>query len=276
MPHPVELALQTLLPTLSPLPSPLIALSHALLAQSRSRAASLKPDEEIARTFACCHIACERLGKRYGLEISGSGVAPVGPRVYAKLKVFLGMVLRTPGRSGGEKAEMTMAVGQGKRGAATKTLGAGTSPGKNVVRTPTSGRKRKMQDVEASVVQAEGSAAAEVGAEEDGRHAGTSLEPRTQDDNANSDHDNCDDEDEPFSPVSRPAKTPLRRREKHACRRVEGPENPGPSGLLPGLGTMFQPAVDWLGEERRERHRLWEKAVFREIGALESKMSMVA
>ena len=54
-------ALSGLIPALTgPLPPELVELATSLLAQSRSRASSLKADEEIARAYACANIACER------------------------------------------------------------------------------------------------------------------------------------------------------------------------------------------------------------------------
>ena len=53
--------LHGLVPTLSdPLPAELVNLSSSLLAQSYGRASNLKADEEIARSYACAHIACNR------------------------------------------------------------------------------------------------------------------------------------------------------------------------------------------------------------------------
>lgn len=43
-----------------PLPTGLVELATSLLVQSRSKARSLKADEEIARAYACAHLACER------------------------------------------------------------------------------------------------------------------------------------------------------------------------------------------------------------------------
>lgn len=61
MSKPIEQALTGLVPTLNgPIPSELLNVAISLLAQSRSKASSLKPDEEIARTYACAHLACER------------------------------------------------------------------------------------------------------------------------------------------------------------------------------------------------------------------------
>jgi len=49
-----------LLGTQGDLPAELLELANALLAQSRSQASSLKADEEIARSYACAHLACNR------------------------------------------------------------------------------------------------------------------------------------------------------------------------------------------------------------------------
>lgn len=54
-------ALTGLIPTFSgPLPQELVELAVSLLAQSRNKASSLKADEEIARSYACANLACER------------------------------------------------------------------------------------------------------------------------------------------------------------------------------------------------------------------------
>lgn len=57
----MEQDLMGLLPSLTgPLPRELSHLAASLLAQSRSKASSMKPEEEIARGYACAHLACER------------------------------------------------------------------------------------------------------------------------------------------------------------------------------------------------------------------------
>lgn len=54
-------ALRSLLPTHNgPFPPQLTDLAGSLLAQSRHRASALKAEEEIARPYACAHIACDR------------------------------------------------------------------------------------------------------------------------------------------------------------------------------------------------------------------------
>lgn len=57
----IEQALTGLIPAISgPIPPELIEIALSLLARSRSVAQSLKPDEEIARPYACAQLACER------------------------------------------------------------------------------------------------------------------------------------------------------------------------------------------------------------------------
>jgi origin recognition complex subunit 6 len=59
--RPVEQALSTLIPThADDLPSELVHLATSLVAQSRSFSGSLKPEEEIARPYACAEIASKR------------------------------------------------------------------------------------------------------------------------------------------------------------------------------------------------------------------------
>lgn len=61
MSRPIEQALLSLLPTQNDiLPPPLVELAGSLLAQSRNKASTLKAEEEVARTYACAHLACDR------------------------------------------------------------------------------------------------------------------------------------------------------------------------------------------------------------------------
>ena len=61
-------------------------------------------------------------------------------------------------------------------------------------------------------------------------------------------NEDYDEDVRKLTPVSKKfAKTPLRRKEKHGT--VDEMDDLGPAGLLPGLGTFFQPAVDWLSSE---------------------------
>lgn len=90
----IQQSLSILLPTHSQkIPATLIHLSESLLAQSRQRASHLKPEEEIARAYACCEIACKRLRAQCRLPaVKGDG-APCKPSVYKKLVTFLERVL---------------------------------------------------------------------------------------------------------------------------------------------------------------------------------------
>jgi origin recognition complex subunit 6 len=74
----------------------------------------------------------------------------------------------------------------------------------------------------------------------------------------------------PNTPRRRPAKTPLRRKEKHSQRKI-GDEDQNPAGLLPGLGTMFQPAVDWLSEERRAEFEEWKEELLGSVALIEQE-----
>lgn len=61
MSRPVEQALNTIIPRRSgALPAELIELANSLLAQSRNKCSNLKAEEEVARTYACANLACER------------------------------------------------------------------------------------------------------------------------------------------------------------------------------------------------------------------------
>ena len=394
MPTPIEQALTSLLPTTSPLPPELLALSASLLAQSRTKAANLKPEEEIGRTYACCHIACERLGHRLGLELVGKPAPPVKPRVYAKLRAFFNSVLRTtatgtsPRRGRGEDQ-----VGKGHDGVDATRGGEQVTPVKSTAATPSSLRKRRaagqgghddevevpdfvmplvrhlckefdmreaaphvfagarsvlnerqqyaMADVDETSSSAkkqkigdrtrtstEGQRTIEdhvipalvvalyvattikmsgrneegslehrdsvVGAAKeycDERQIATSRdwhedvknisaqaqntwskmewyhnvpEPRAAEVDGEPAED--EDEDDAYSKsIKLPYKTPLRRKEKHGAVKKD---DAGAAGLLPGLGTMFQPAVDWLSDERRADYARWKKEILRQLAVI--------
>lgn len=95
MPTLIEQALITLVPTLNSLPQELVDLSTSLLAQSRNKASSLKPEEEIGRTYACAHIAVERLKPRLDID-KVVARPPVAPRIYKKLYGYLDSALKEP------------------------------------------------------------------------------------------------------------------------------------------------------------------------------------
>ncbi|KAI6091030.1 hypothetical protein F4821DRAFT_227320 [Hypoxylon rubiginosum] len=98
----LEPTLLSLLPTYSKdLPQPLLELASSLLNQSRHSAGALKADEEVARSYACAHIACERL--KISLDLPPiQPRPPVPPRIYKRLYTHLDNVLpaSTLGRTG--------------------------------------------------------------------------------------------------------------------------------------------------------------------------------
>ncbi|GAM88582.1 hypothetical protein ANO11243_066160 [Dothideomycetidae sp. 11243] len=86
--------------------------------------------------------------------------------------------------------------------------------------------------------------------------------------------DDGEEDELALAPVSRmkPYQTPLRRSEKHAPRPaadVLDPSNTA-AGLVVGLGTMFQDAVDWLRHERRAEYREWKEDIMNRIKQIEA------
>ncbi|KAI1826928.1 hypothetical protein F4861DRAFT_21754 [Xylaria intraflava] len=89
----LEPVLYSLLPSYSTaLPQPLVELASSLLAHSRHSAGALKADEEVARPYACAHIACEKL--KISLDLPPIQVRPpIPPRLYKRLYAHLENVL---------------------------------------------------------------------------------------------------------------------------------------------------------------------------------------
>lgn len=392
----IQRTLHLIIPTASTIPESLTDLATSLLAQSRAKAPSLKPDEEIARTFACSHIASERLKNRLGLEIGKVG-PPCGPRIYKRLYAFLDSALPA--------APSTPRTNRVKNVAATPTSGRSAKPVANerasaAKATPTSLGKRNR----ATTAKDEGLAnlprftmplikhlcaamdtprlathvyagtesvhrLLQSGSEDSSapgtpskRRRGNSGEPDTAEpisvpvptvgqvpalvaviyavaasttQNCNSSEDDwlakiqtavesyfqklktppakveaetlsqdmqtyleaaepgwrelewcnnlqianfnngetaigMDGDDVPTTPRRRPAKTPLRRKEKHESRKIDEDEF-GAAGLLPGLGTMFQPAVDWLSDDRRTEFAAWKEDILGSIAMVEQE-----
>ncbi|KAH0361765.1 hypothetical protein KCU65_g8524, partial [Aureobasidium melanogenum] len=153
MPTPIEQALVTLVPTLNSLPQELIDLSTSLLAQSRNKASSLKPEEEIGRTYTCAHIAVERLKHRLDID-KVVARPPVAPRIYKKLYGYLDAALKepatprtnrlkdvtaagTPGSGRGRRSVLGTPVGTPSKTPAKSVKSAGVTPSK----TPASAAK---------------------------------------------------------------------------------------------------------------------------------------
>ncbi|OAA55811.1 Origin recognition complex, subunit 6 [Niveomyces insectorum RCEF 264] len=100
MNRPTDQALHSLLPTHNgAFPPQLADLASSLLAQSRHRASTLKADEEIARPYACAHIACDRLKTVLNLP-PFEPHPPIQPRLYKRLYTHLNTILQpAPGRA---------------------------------------------------------------------------------------------------------------------------------------------------------------------------------
>ncbi|OMP88156.1 Origin recognition complex subunit 6 [Diplodia seriata] len=95
MSKPIEQALVGLVPAHNgPLPPELLNTAVSLLAQSRNKASSLRPEEEIARTYVCAHLACERLKQRLNLPPIAPR-PPIPPRSYKKVYAYFDSALTT-------------------------------------------------------------------------------------------------------------------------------------------------------------------------------------
>jgi origin recognition complex subunit 6 len=402
MPTPVEVALHTLLPTISYPPTDLIALASSLLSQSRAVAASLKPEEDIARSYVCAHIACERLKNRLGLEVA-KPKPPCPPRTYNKLYQYLDGALDTPRTPTANRkkdalqgsttpssrvrsqptAEVRTPRNSSKRSRTTTTEGEEEKEGKSkqeeevpsfvlplvraictATRTPkatphvsvgagaalreitsratqratdgeaTRKRRRKTPrppSVSTGVADAMWppllvalhvfTVARMRGLERTDEHMGWIRQEATQAGRDFIQAQSSDvaprlgtvlekdvdfylleaedggwlemewyrnipekmeeaemgESDGSITPRKPPSKTPLRRKEKHGGKEGHGDirgaleDDPGAAGLLPGLGTMFQPAIDWLSEDRRDEYTRWKRSVLKEIAAIESE-----
>ncbi|KAK3948819.1 origin recognition complex, subunit 6 [Pseudoneurospora amorphoporcata] len=115
----IEQALLSLLPTHNTnLPQPLVDLASSLLAQSRHRASTLKAEEEVARTYACAHLACDRLKITLNLPPIDPR-PPIPPRIYKRLYSHLSNILpstsSTPGRGTPRKSEPTTTTPRSQR-----------------------------------------------------------------------------------------------------------------------------------------------------------------
>ncbi|KAK3683446.1 origin recognition complex, subunit 6 [Podospora appendiculata] len=121
----IEQALLSLLPTHnSTLPPSLSELASSLLAQSRHRASTLKAEEEVARPYACAHIACDRLKITLNLPPIDPR-PPIQPRIYKRLYNHLDHILPSSSSS-------TPARGTPSRGTPSRaTPGTG-----RIIKTP--------------------------------------------------------------------------------------------------------------------------------------------
>ncbi|KAI1424789.1 origin recognition complex, subunit 6 [Xylaria sp. FL1777] len=119
----LEPTLYSLLPSHSTvLPQPLLDLSSSLLAQSRHTAGALKVDEEVARSYVCAHIACERL--KISLNLPPILVRPpIPPRLYERLYAHLDNVLPSTslGKSSRTRTTTSKARESGLFGGAQRT-----------------------------------------------------------------------------------------------------------------------------------------------------------
>ncbi|KAL8841179.1 MAG: hypothetical protein Q9170_001033 [Blastenia crenularia] len=131
-------AVVSLIPELNnPLPPELLELAVSLLAQSRNKASNLRAEEEIARSYACAQLACERLKQSLGLP-KIQPRPPCPPKVYQKLYRHLESALPAGTRRTARVAKQP--------GSATAVKTAPVTPRKpstTTARTPISARNKR-------------------------------------------------------------------------------------------------------------------------------------
>ncbi|KAH0842793.1 hypothetical protein FOPE_08087 [Fonsecaea pedrosoi] len=137
----VQQSLNSLLPTHAHA-APLVHLCESLLAQSRQRASHLKPDEEIARAYACCEIACTRLRAKCRLPAVKTGGAPCKPAAYKKLVAFLERVLDEDGTATTTTTTPKSTPGGRKRNADGSLKQTGLDSETAATPTKSTGRRR--------------------------------------------------------------------------------------------------------------------------------------
>ncbi|KAJ5560864.1 Origin recognition complex subunit 6 [Penicillium sp. DV-2018c] len=138
--RPVEQALSTLVPThANDLPQELLSYAMSLVAQSRTFSSSLKPEEEIARPYACAEIACRRLTRTLKLPPL-LGRPPCPPRVYKKLYAYLDRSLIASSANIKRSASGSVSGSPSRASSAqttpTKGAAARNTPSKAVAPTP--------------------------------------------------------------------------------------------------------------------------------------------
>ncbi|KAL5612070.1 hypothetical protein BROUX41_000376 [Berkeleyomyces rouxiae] len=106
----IEQTLMSLMPSHGPIiPRQLVDLAGSLMAQSRQRASTLKAEEEIARSYCCAHLACDRLKIALNLPPIEPR-PPIPPRVYKRLYTHLDSALpKTVVRASSTRARPTTA-----------------------------------------------------------------------------------------------------------------------------------------------------------------------
>ncbi|KAL8943917.1 MAG: hypothetical protein Q9211_000801 [Gyalolechia sp. 1 TL-2023] len=133
-------ALESLIPELNgPPPQELLELAISLLAQSRNKASNLKAEEEIARSYACAHLACERLKQGLGLP-KIQPHPPCPPKVYQKLYRHLDSALPA-GRRKTARITKPLKSAQPTRSPPVTPRKSNTATG----RTPAPARKKRKQ-----------------------------------------------------------------------------------------------------------------------------------
>ncbi|KAI9728124.1 MAG: hypothetical protein M1828_004585 [Chrysothrix sp. TS-e1954] len=256
----VTSSLLSLLPTshytVATLPKPLVAQATSLQALSRSRASALKADEEIARTYACAHLAIEQYrsrskpasGGRGPLDVGEKGVVvkpPCGPQIYKKLKTYLGRVLLESQTAGFE--------------------GTVTPPSKRKRQPNSASTTAKKVQVQKPLYHGSVAGPKSVPASSDS----TSATPKSKPELSRPDADVAKaqfvalSDDEGIIAIS------TGRLEDVDARLVDESSK----GVALTAGSLCHPSVDWLSDWRTADYEKWKRAFLQRMDADEKRKS---
>lgn len=250
--------------TLATIPLPLISLTICLSGASRSRATTLKPEEEIARQYACAHIACERLKQRLNLPRIEPR-PPCGPRIYKKLYKFLESALAPEvAPVSAKKPPTSRRVASAK---STPTSHAKKQGVKQTLQTPDTmlDPSPETRLMEKFGFRPDGM----IMARNQEKQKNVMVVPETAAPGVNTDVAMGE------SQHSAPKLMPMQSGESIQEDLAIDEEHNG-TEMKAGLATMFQDRVDWLGVERRAESRRWRARTLKQIKFIRNANAMLA
>lgn len=250
-----------------------------MLLQSQSKAARLKPEEEPARAYVVCEIACNRLKTRLDLPKIVSR-PPCAPRSYKKLYQFLDRTLTAPEAVQKNATSESRNIGRvitpskpktrsavATPASASRTGKSMLTPSKTVIEmalvkeVPTPSRKRKAQDVTLIADPVPDSK----------RPRKTRAEVQSQD----SDEAEFVDAVETLAELDNHS-DPDEDQEKYV---VDGNDEELVAATKPatraGLGSLMENQFDYLSDEKRADYKRWEAKMFRRIEAIEREQGVL-
>lgn len=274
--------LASLMPTVNihSIPASLLELATTLLLQSQSKAARLKPEEEPARAYVVCEIACNRLKTRLDLPKIVSR-PPCAPRSYKKLYHFLDRTLVAPELVQKGAASESRNIGRVVTPSKPKTRSAAATPasasrtGKSILTSSkaaidpalvkevlTPSRKRKAQDVPPIADPAS----------ESKRTRKTRVAVQSHD----SDEAEFVDAVETLAELDKHPDLHQDQEEDASEENDEDLAGAAEPATRAGLGSLMENQFDYLSDERRAHYKRWAAKMFRRIEAIERDQGILS